>query len=196
MFLGLNNSKLEPLEHIALCMQLYADCVMRSDRVRRAGGKSQDMRFGFCKHGRISDVIAWLLVLTFMAQGSSLGLVLCIRADGHVEMQTACACHHGRSPNAISHTAHACLLLAKRAGFNEHCGPCVDVRVSIDAGVPTVPVESFSPSVKVPMSEASPCVQTVFGDMAANTSTEVLLASRPPPYDSSLASLRTTIILC
>jgi hypothetical protein len=176
--------------------QLYMGCVMLAGRVLRADGDSKGMRARFCKYGRTYGVIASLAALTITAQGSSLGLVLCIRADGHVEVKTACGCSHGQARSEVSQTDEPSLSLSKPGHFSDHCGPCVDVPLSIDTGIPTAPVQGFSPSIKVSMSEECSCVQTKFEGIAADTSTQVLLASRPPPYDSSLSALRTIILLC
>jgi hypothetical protein len=154
------------------------------------------MRLEFRKYGRVYGVAALLLVLTFSVQGSPLSLVLCIKADGHAEVKTACGCSHGHALNEASQTAQSSPLLLTSADFNDPCGPCVDVHISIGTGVPTARVQDFSPSVRVSMSEAGACLHARIADTAADIPSEVSLMSHPPPFDSSPVSLQTVILLC
>lgn len=70
----------------------------------------------------------WLLASFFIAQGPIQDMVVCIGADGHIEVEAAsegvCASDSGKTSTEI----HS---LSTKVEDDDHCGPCVDIPFSI-----------------------------------------------------------------
>lgn len=137
-----------------------------------------------------SVVTALLLVYVLVVPMATLGVVLCIGADGHVAFEAA---QHGRcgtslaSPPAPSRSQTTVTLV--RA---DHCGPCDDVPVLVgDTRQQYLPVLSPPVQSAVPVLALATDVLAVLPDVATTPSLLALLPTTSPV----LRALRTVVLL-
>jgi hypothetical protein len=64
-----------------------------------------------------------LLACFLVAPASTLSMVLCVRADGHITLEAA---HNGRCSSLFIPTGML-LQEAQHDSHTNHCGPCIDV---------------------------------------------------------------------
>jgi len=154
------------------------------------------MRPRFYSYGKLCQSAIWLLAFALIAQGSSPSLVLCIRADEDSGVEIGCSCHPRQSCDAVLKVVPSYFSSSEPSDLNDSCDPCVDVRCSISTDTPIVPAQDSPSSLRLSETEASTPSKTMFADIVVSIPTVTLPIHRPPPGDSPLDSLRTTVLIC
>ena len=150
-------------------------------------------RFLFHRFKGTLFVPLWLLVYLLIGQGALQNFVLCFGVDGHITVESAPAgMRCGTPPNAGQKGILSSPQAQKRISTYGHCGPCQDVSISVDRPYPPVySIQDSLPQIEslvlaVSLSSPSPHVEAL---------PETLLPRRSPPGNSSLASLRSVVLL-
>ncbi len=145
------------------------------------------------KISRTFASLVWLLVYLLMFTGLFPGLLVCVEADGWIQVEVACNCLAGPSWGATSKDAsHYHLATLERTPSNDLCGSCVDLPFSISKATSIAPAQNILFQVKLP----APAVGSFFPPDFAGIVTEGLLPRSPPVSNSTLTFLRTVILLC
>ena len=117
-----------------------------------------------------------------------MGVVLCVRADGHMAVEAA---QHGRCGSHAASVAYREQAVTPSSD-TDHCGPCIDVTLVTsnrdDRQLMTAP--RLLPTLDAPALAAMPFF--VPADAGALSPSFVL---RPPVFASSLFALRTVVLL-
>ena len=134
--------------------------------------------------------LIWLLIYPVIIPAPLSNYVLCIGADGHVEVEMGA---NGRCTRAdSSHSEHAEDTFTEPASHADHCGSCIDLPIffSLDEQPHIVPPKNIS--VNQPMTSVSLAAAQTHVSAIHNAAPS--LAS-PPLIYPSLISLRTTTLL-
>jgi len=133
--------------------------------------------------------LVWLLLSFFIAQGPLQAMVVCIEADGSIEVEAA---SNGVCVSDSGETSKEVHNLSYQAGEDDCCGPCVDIPFSI--GSPNHKQAAFSGMAKQ--------IGTPEG---VDQATARPVSDRSPPNepylfnthhkDTVIASLRTIILI-
>ena len=132
-----------------------------------------------------SKILAVLICLLIVGN-SAHGVVLCIGADGHVEIESTwherCEKHAHEQP-----TNQTQVSFQSDHATDSHCGPCVDVPMSIDLTKITRVSKDLNPNFLVPASNMA-AVFHKFDLSAYNSASSAFDAS------SYFSSLRAVIL--
>jgi len=91
-----------------------------------------------------------VLICLFIAGNGALPLVLCFGTDGHIELESA---FHKRCHNPVHFQSSGRNQLSPEAEheIGKHCGPCVDVPISIGlAKISRASTQQLNPTFLVP----------------------------------------------
>ena len=137
--------------------------------------------------------LAWLLIISFLIQGSFNNIVLCIENDGNIEIESS---YNGECTTALNQTSakrHKSVLLSASYQQEEHCDSCLDIPLTIS----NPDHQSFLISSLNYLQMAMPLLPTISQEYPASQS---IMVDLPPvetidQTNSILASIRTIIFL-
>ena len=138
-------------------------------------------------------LLVWLFIGVFASQGPLPTMMLCIGADGHVEIEAA---HDGRCASFLTatHKRSSDFLPAYQTPpIQAHCGQCLDLPIFISSaeGPYIVPIPKnalqCSTQVIMPLTATQPTLVSI--------PTDIFLPNSHPKTNSTLASLRTVTLL-
>jgi hypothetical protein len=155
----------------------------------------RDMGLGSHRYSRMPHVFVWLWAFALVAQTSAVAPVLCVRADGQVEVEDACRCHPDPSTQSVA-VSSASISLPKPENHDDRCSRCFDLRSPIGTGAPGSADQGLSVVVSLLRSEASAVSTAVSTNIAMDIPSEASASRRSPPDKTSLVSLRTIVLLC
>lgn len=149
------------------------------------------MRFPFHQINKTALLLAWLFIGILISQGPLPNFVLCIGADGHVDVEVA---------NSGQCTSFATDVQQKTSGFlayevstiQDHCGRCLDLPIfmSNSDGEYILPVQKNISHFNTFVTTLSPSNPRDFTSIPAE-----LFPLNIQPRNSTLASLRTVALL-
>jgi len=138
-------------------------------------------------------MMALVALLVAGGLGNAHGVVLCLAADGHVEIESEPEkCCSGLLSARSGSRELAARELVDAPGNSSHCGPCVDIPIGI--GDPTIQknlILQNSPSPVKPL--AAVASGYTFGPSEASLGQSAPTVRRAD--DGTLSSLRTTVLL-
>jgi len=152
------------------------------------------MKFILFKNRKILFPIIWLLISLFSTQILSLGYVICIETDKFLEIETACNCRLENSHNISSQGASS--LISEYTTINDHCGPCVDILVSITTDTSVVPRQSTFANIKASILGTLSVQKIIYSDTLLDASKEEFIFQQPPEFNTIITSLQTVILHC
>ena len=129
-----------------------------------------------------------LLACFLVAPASTLSMVLCVRADGHITLEAA---HNGRCSSPFIPTGML-LQEAQHDSHTNHCGPCIDVPLSTDETKEQLSA-AFSPlsQLDAPVLALVTCFLSVSLDLP----TLPLGLCALPAVSTTLRAIRTVMLL-
>jgi hypothetical protein len=137
-----------------------------------------------------SSIVALCLTCCLLMPMSTVGLVLCIGADGHVVFETA---RNGHCTTPIAPTSTLSQQTIPWASPPDHCGPCVDVPLLTSDAVS----QQFVPTFPLVLQLEVP--GSVLVPWAVSAAPELPLRpcwlSCPRVINTILRALRTVILL-
>ena len=137
--------------------------------------------------------LVWLFICPFVIWAPLPTMVLCIAADGHVEVE---AVDGGRCASFVTATqqkASDFLPVSEVAPIPDHCGQCLDLPTFMlsSEGQYIVPIQKSTPQFNTPMIIPLPVTPLIL----TSTLTEISLPNSQPRANPILASLRTVTLL-
>ena len=151
------------------------------------------MKSLFYKLNKTVILLVWLFIGVFASQGPLPTMMLCIGADGHVEIEAA---HNGRCASFLITTQQKpsdFLSVYQTAPVRDHCGQCLDVPIFLSSaeGPYIVPIQQNAPDfntlVVMPFLVAQPVLSSIPTDSS--------FSNFQPRVNPTLASLRTVTLL-
>ncbi len=135
-------------------------------------------------------LLVWLLICVFASQGPLPTMMLCIGADGHVEIEAA---HDGRCASFLTATQQKpsnFLSAYQPPPIQSHCGQCLDLPIFISSaeGPYIVPIQKNIPQFNT---LAIPVTQPILNSI----STDTFLLNFQLRVNPTLVSLRTVTLL-
>jgi hypothetical protein len=131
----------------------------------------------------------WLSAFFLLSAGTPQGSTLCLGLDGHLTIEAAGEtgrCDTDSWPGFFSHTE-----ITPGESDREHCGPCLDLTVSILTSRTSEVSSQPSPVVGYVIYEIDPDVAGPFSVYEHKRNSY----QNPPSQHSLLAALRSTILL-
>jgi hypothetical protein len=156
--------------------------------------KLPDMKIMLFKNKKILSPTIWLLISLFSTQFLSLGYVICIETDRFVEIEAACNCRQENSHNVCSQATSS--INSELTTINDHCGPCVDILVSINTDTFVISRQSTVTNIKASILGALSLQKIIFIDTLLDVSKEKIIFQQPPEFNTIIASLQTVILHC
>ncbi|PLX82324.1 MAG: hypothetical protein C0617_14485 [Desulfuromonas sp.] len=135
-----------------------------------------------------------LLILMLAGQSVAMSYVWCIGEDGHTALEYAAGDSCGPAPEKRSHDHHSeqsSDLSSHMSSEDEHCGPCLDLQASVDAG-PTRQRDTQELSDQLPLPAI---IQTPSVPAFVRVLTTSLHPQPPPRIAPSIRSHRTIVLL-
>ena len=151
------------------------------------------MKSLFHKFNKTAILLVWLLISIFASQVPLPTMMLCIGADGHVEIEAA---HDGRCTSFLTATQQkpSDFLSTYQLGpIQDHCGQCLDLPIFIlSAEDPyIVPIQKNAPEINalaiMPLLVTQPILSSIPTDSS--------FSNFQPRVNPTLASLRTVALL-
>ena len=151
------------------------------------------MKSLFYKLNKTAILLVWLLIGIFVSQGPLPTMMLCIGADGHVEIEAA---HNGRCTSFLTTTQQKpsdFLSVYQTAPVQDHCGQCLDVPIFLSSaeGPYIVPIQQNAPEFNTLVVMLFPVAQPVLSSIPTDSS----FSNFQPRVNPTLASLRTVTLL-
>ena len=138
-------------------------------------------------------LLVWLFIGIFASQGPLPTMMLCIGADGHVEIEAG---HDGRCASFLITTQQKppdFRRTYQTPPIQDHCGQCLDLPIFISSveGPYIVPIQKNVPEVNTPVIMPLPVAQPILSSI----STDASFFNFQPRVNPTLASLRTVTLL-
>ncbi len=135
------------------------------------------------KPSRTFTSLVWGIFYLLIFAGSLPGHLVCVTADGLIQVEAACDCHDDSSNNPAS---------LEQSPSNDFCGPCVDIPVSIHTDAPLIPAKDTAFQTEEPVFAAFAFSLPPF----VKITPECFLPKSLAPLNSPCTFLRTVILLC
>lgn len=137
--------------------------------------------------------LAWLLIISFLIQGSFNSIVLCIENDGNIEIESSYNGECITALNQIPAKRHKTVLLSASYEQDEHCDSCLDLPLTIS----NPDHQSFLISPVSHLQISMPLLPTISQEYPVSQSIMVDLPPVETIYQTNniLASIRTIIFL-
>ena len=134
-----------------------------------------------------------LFIGIFASQGPLPTMMLCIGADGHVEIEVA---HDGRCTSFLTATQQKLsdfLSTYQTPPIQDHCGQCLDLPIFISSaeGPCIVPIQKNAPEFNTLTIMPLPVTQSVLSSIPTDSS----FSNSQPRINPILASLRAVTLL-
>ena len=151
------------------------------------------MKSLFYTLNKTAILLVWLLISIFASQGPLPTMMLCIGADGHVEIEVA---HDGRCTSFFTSTQQKpsnFLSTYQPPPIQDHCGQCLDLPIFMSSvEVPyIVPIQKNAPEFNTLEIMPLPVAQPILSSIPTDSS----CSNFQPRINPTLASLRTVTLL-
>ena len=151
------------------------------------------MKSLFYKLNKTAILSVWLFIGVFASQGPLPTMMLCIGADGHVEIEAA---HDGRCTSFLTVTQQQpsdFLSAHQTPPIQAHCGQCLDLPIFISSveGPYIVPIQKNVPESNALAIMPLPVTQPILSSIPTDSS----FSNFQPRVNPTLASLRTVTLL-
>jgi hypothetical protein len=151
------------------------------------------MKSLFYALNKTAILLVWLFIGVFASQGPLPTMMLCIGADGHVEIE---ASHDGRCASFLTATQQKpsdFLRTYQILPIQDHCGQCLDLPIFIlsTEGPYIVPIQKNAPQFNTLVIVPLPVTQPILTSIPTDTS----FSNPQPRVNPTLASLRTVTLL-
>ena len=151
------------------------------------------MKSLFHKFNKTAILLVWLLISVFASQGPLPTMMLCIGADGHVEIE---ASHDGRCASFLTATQQKpsdFLRTYQIPPIQAHCGQCLDLPIFISSveGPYIVPPQKNVPQFNTLVAVPLPVTQPILTSIPTDSS----FSNFQPRANPTLVSLRTVTLL-
>lgn len=138
-------------------------------------------------------LLVWLFIGVFAGQGPLPTMMLCIGADGHVEIEAG---HDGRCTSFLTATQQEpsdFLSVYQTPPIQAHCGQCLDLPIFLSSAEEPyiVPIQKNAPEFNTLTIMPFPVTQPILGSIPTDSS----FSNFQPRVNSTLASLRTVTLL-
>jgi hypothetical protein len=151
------------------------------------------MKSLFYALNKTAILLVWLFIGVFASQGPLPTMMLCIGADGHVEIE---ASHDGRCASFLTATQQKpsdFLRTYQILPIQDHCGQCLDLPIFIlsTEGPYIVPIQKNAPEFNALAIMPLPIAQPILSSIP----THFPISNFQPRINPTLASLRTVTLL-
>ena len=165
----------------------------KASRVLIEKGQIDFMKSLFHTLSKTAILLVWLFISIFASQGSLPTMVLCIGADGHVDIEAA---HNRRCASFLTATQQKSsdfLPVYQTPPIQAHCGRCLDLPIFMLSaeGPYIVPIQKNAPQFNTLVITLLPVTQLILTSIP----TDISLPNSQPRANSTLASLRTATLL-
>ena len=148
------------------------------------------MKSLFRRLNKTAILSIWLFIGAMASQGPLPTMMLCIGADGHVEIEAA---HDGRCASLLTATQQKSadfLSAYQPPPIQAHCGQCLDLPIFISSAEEPyiVPIQKSATQFNT---LAIPVTQPILSSILA----DIFLPNSQPRVNPTLASLRTVTLL-